>query len=949
MKDWGIQSRILLITLLPLIIISCVLGSYFIHVRLNDLDTLVEQRGLATIRQLAPACEFGLLTNNKQVLQKILNSTLNELDVRAVKVYNRHNLQLAHAGPDMHIIDQPLVFSKEVNIYKNEETIRLVAPITASSIAGLKDIASSQIELIDSDDQLFSEHIGWAELELSLTNTKLKKYQALLTSILFLFSGILICTFITMRFSREITNPIIRLTQAVESIKQGNLDIRVHSDSGGELRILEGGINSMTSSLKKAYDDMQQSIDQATEDYRQTLEQIEIQNVELNLARREAIKSSQIKSDFLANMSHEIRTPLNGIIGFTNLILKSQLTVRQLDYVSTIKKSSESLLAIINDVLDFSKIEAGKLVLDQTPMNIRDTVEDVLTILAPLAQDKNLELVSLVYSDVPDDLIGDPLRIKQILTNLVNNAIKFTNKGSVVIRTMLEEQKQQTVTLKVSITDTGIGMTEEQQAELFHAFTQADTSTTRQYGGTGLGLVISKKLVEQMGGDIGIESALNQGSTFWFTIKIQMAEGAGTIYEMNRLLEKRALIYDNHATARLALSHIMKQWEMEVDEVDDLEILEDLANQANASETPYSVVLLGLSINQLEASSVMEIIKRVKHQLNLPVIILMNTAEQQALQRFQLLNIRCLTKPIISQKLQTAIIGAISDDPEVLPPPLELECSDSAATNAAIKILAVDDNDANLKLLNTLLTDLGHTVIEAKNGNEAVEQVKQHCPDLVFMDIQMPVMDGVEATRTIRGLGERRFLQIPIIALTAHALSGEKESLLSAGLNDYLTKPVSEDQLTATIHKWVDSLAGTSSTSSQNTNTNAGQPRKTDQQPALPKSLATVDIEECLKLAAGKEDLAKDMLSMLIESFKRDIPPIQESLQEKNLNQLLNAVHKVHGGTRYAGVPKLRDICYHFESAIKEEFEIEILNDYYDQMIRETEEIVKWQENNTWI
>ncbi|GAA3940149.1 response regulator [Litoribacillus peritrichatus] len=948
MKNWGIQSRILLITLLPLITISCVLGGYFIKVRLNDLDTLVEQRGLATIRQLAPACEYGLITNNTQVLQKVANSTLNELDVRAAKIYNKYQQQLVHSGPNMHNVERDSELPHEVTIYRYGDTIRLITPIFAQNLPNLQKVEATLNPTLG--EELFSEKIGWAELELSLTNTELKKYQALLTSCLLLFSGVLVCAVITIRFSREITTPLIKLTHAVESIKQGNLDVRVNSESGGELRILESGVNSMASSLKTAYDEMQQSIDQATEDYRQTLEQIEIQNVELNLTRREALKASQIKSEFLANMSHEIRTPLNGIIGFTNLILKTQLTARQLDYTSTIKKSSEGLLAIINDVLDFSKIEAGKLVLDKTPMNLRDLIEEILTMMAPAGQDKSLELVSLVYSDVPSDLIGDPLRIKQIITNLVNNAIKFTNKGSVIVRTMLEEQKQNTVTLKISVTDTGIGMTDDQQQELFRAFTQADTSTTRQYGGTGLGLVISKKLVEQMSGDIGIESTLNQGSTFWFTIKVQTEDDASTIYEMNRLMKKKALIFDTHPTARLALSHAMQQWEMEVDEVDDLEILEELAFQANNNQAPFDVVVLGIGKDQLENKQIMDSIRRIQEHLNLKTIVLINTTEQQAVQRFQLLNVTCLTKPIISTKLHAALINGIFEKNTPLLPQKSEPTYNELSHPGKVSILAVDDNEANLKLIKTLLTDMGHTVYEAKNGAEAVEQVQINTPDLVFMDIQMPVMDGVEATKTIRSLDERKYLQIPIIALTAHALSGEKETLIKAGLNDYMTKPVSEDQLIATINKWAN-IESNNTTS--NTSPGAQEERALVEKPFTPpeldETLVSVDIQECIKLAAGKEDLARDMLGMLIESFPRDIPPITEAFENDQNNDLLNTVHKVHGGTRYTGVPKLRSICHAFETAIKENNGKAQLEVFYRKLIEEVESVKLWTENNDWL
>ncbi|RYD94518.1 MAG: hypothetical protein EOP50_09385, partial [Sphingobacteriales bacterium] len=294
--------------------------------------------------------------------------------------------------------------------------------------------------------------------------------------------------------------------QAVMQLKDGHLETRLPALGSHELDELAAGINRMAETLQNAQEELQHSVDQATEDVRQNLETIEIQNIELDLARKEALEASRIKSEFLANMSHEIRTPLNGILGFTHLLQKSELTPRQLDYLGTIEKSADSLLGIINEILDFSKIEAGKLVLDSIPFNLRDLLQDTLTILAPAAHAKQLELVSLVYRDTPLALIGDPLRLKQILTNLVSNAIKFTREGTIVARAEMVEDHEDSVQLRISVQDTGIGLSNQDVRALFQAFSQADNSLSRQPGGTGLGLVISKRLIEQMGGEIGVDS-----------------------------------------------------------------------------------------------------------------------------------------------------------------------------------------------------------------------------------------------------------------------------------------------------------------------------------------------------------------------------------------------------------------------------------------------------------
>ena len=304
--------------------------------------------------------------------------------------------------------------------------------------------------------------LGWVELELSHSNTLLRGYRSMFASLLLIFAGVGLTAVLAIRMSRAINGPLSQIKQAVSQLKDGKLETRLPPLGSLELDELASGINRMAATLQNSQEELQHSIDQATEDVRLNLETIEIQNIELDLARKEALEASRIKSEFLANMSHEIRTPLNGILGFTHLLQKSELTPRQLDYLGTIEKSADSLLSIINEILDFSKIEAGKLVLDQQPFNLRDLLQDTLTILAPAAHAKQLELVSLVYRDTPLSLLGDPLRLKQIMTNLVSNAIKFTREGTIVARAMVEDETDDSAQLRISVQDTGIGLSSQE-------------------------------------------------------------------------------------------------------------------------------------------------------------------------------------------------------------------------------------------------------------------------------------------------------------------------------------------------------------------------------------------------------------------------------------------------------------------------------------------------------
>ncbi len=353
---------------------------------------------------------------------------------------------------------------------------------------------------------------------------RLQQYKEVFVSTLLLLLCMCIAILFAYRLMRDVTGPIRNMVNTVDRIRRGQLDSRVEGFMLGELQMLKNGINSMAMSLTAYHEEMQQNIDQATSDLRETLEQMEIQNVELDLAKKRAQEAARIKSEFLANMSHELRTPLNGVIGFTRQMLKTELSVTQADYLQTIERSANNLLSIINDVLDFSKLEAGKLVLEHIPFSLRDTLDEVIVLLAPSAHEKGLELTLDVHNDVPDQVIGDSLRLQQVITNLLGNAVKFTETGNIDIRIEQRNQLAHQVELEVQIHDTGIGISERQQSQLFQAFRQADASISRRHGGTGLGLVITQKLVKEMGGDICFHSQLNRGSTFWFHITLDLNE-----------------------------------------------------------------------------------------------------------------------------------------------------------------------------------------------------------------------------------------------------------------------------------------------------------------------------------------------------------------------------------------------------------------------------------------
>lgn len=969
-NEWGLKTRVILLTLIPTLTISILLGVYFVNNRLTELDEALIKSGSDYIQKFYPSLRQELIKAYEQVpnqtqptqlqisynsLQQLSNRLLEEPDVRAVTIFSRTQTHLAHAGPimrpregemDKDGFEMPLDDAD----YDTGTSIRFVRPVYEHDPLGINlQQQNHNLQNINHQNPNINNAavIGWIELELSRTNTTLKKYQLFLTAGSVIFVGILINGLLALRMSRDITEPLLKIIDAVGRIKEGFLDTRVHTGSTGEIHLLESGINAMAESLKAGHEELQQSVEQATEDLRETLETIEIQNIELDLARKEALEASRIKSEFLANMSHEIRTPLNGIIGFANLLVKTNLDARQDDYLDTIIKSSEGLLSIINDVLDFSKIEAGKLVLDHVPMDLREVIEDVLTMLAPLAHEKHLELVSLVYSDVPTQLIGDPLRLKQILTNLVNNAIKFTDNGNIILRAMVENTMDTRAVLKISVTDTGIGLSPEDQKAIFQAFSQVDTTTSRRFGGTGLGLVISKHLVEQMGGEIGLESEPGKGATFWFTLRADINKRMEQVPENLPLRGLNVALFDANPIARLSVRHMLESWRLNVEEVEILEELPVQLETAVQKGNRYNVAIIGLSPSRTYGEGLPILCKQIREQYGCASLVLTNTSDHLSeLESLEQNASAVMAKPICYSKLRSnlydLLLGETQRSFEFIENTSKSE-QQQKDLDRVPKVLAVDDNHANLKLVCALLEDLGVDAVGLDNGLQALDAVDQETFDLILMDIQMPIIDGIETTKRIRAK-EPLMSRTPIVALTAHAMANEKQHLLKSGMDDYVTKPISELQLKHIIQKWTGLRVPGQPIAFNVESTNKTKPLKLPSVQASPstRSLSVVDMEEGLKLANGKADLAKEMLTMLLENIEQDKLDIEQSYQDRDFDKLLSRVHKLHGATRYVGVPKLRASAHSLESILKKQQQ-ELFEESVNQLIVSLDELIEWK------
>ena len=868
MRRLGIKYQILLITLIPVFLIDLFFTYTHIDNSIDQANELLQSKGEIIARQIAGASEFSLFTGNDSQIQYLLDQSVGSNDIVQASIYDRQGKLVAES------IATGYASADTADYFYHRETI------TSQSIE------HSDVFTPDLTDARQTRTLGWVHLYISRYRLQQTTRQIIADSIIFFVSILVMAIALTVAISHRITQPIFNLMEHLKNVETGQLGKIIDPTEDNEIGAVQKGFNRMTQSLLTNRRHLNQRIQQATQQLNEAITDLESKNRQLGFARDEAQNANRSKSEFLANMSHEIRTPINGIKGFISLLSQSKLEPAQQRYVDIILKSTADLTNIVNEILDFSKMESGKLNIVDEEFDLYEVIEQTRDLLFINVLTKNIDLNLIIYSDTPRWLIGDKLRLKQILLNLIGNAIKFTDQGRVSIKVSLEDQREDEVDIAIVVEDSGIGISDEDQQNLFQAFSQAESSNNRRSAGTGLGLAISKKLATLMGGEINLDSTLDRGSKFVLRLPFRLARRnlSAEPVEADQL---KALIF---AADNICLMETRTLFDRagvitECNLVDNNEGIEPVVECIQRNLAYIDLLVFDRRHLDIDLERIID-----PELLRATRIILMDY--DRGLEPLsKLAGVEFVSIINTSQSISELITGKAGEQ-------AQKKSNQPSGSVEGKRILLVDDNQVNLKLASELIRLWGHQVVEADHGSTALEYYRQQPFDLIILDIQMPDIDGVSLLQMMREHSPDD--RTPVVALTANVLNDEAGRLQELGFDYFLAKPIDEDRFRSLLD------------GNLQRHGSAWQLRQQHEAEAD----CTVDYAKSLSLSADNESL----LRQIFEIIERDIPDQQQqldnALRQQDPGKLAAILHKLHGVTCYASLPRLRRKVLEFQQQL---------------------------------